>query len=63
MRSAATKQDSGNRLNPVALDKQLAAEGPLTAEIVIALCGPMGTPLHEVGHSFEMLLKLSLIHI
>ncbi|WP_342051728.1 MULTISPECIES: anti-phage dCTP deaminase [unclassified Cupriavidus] len=57
MRSAATKQDSGNRLNPVALDKQLAAEGPLTAEIVIALCGPMGTPLHEVGHSFEMLLK------
>lgn len=28
----------------------------MTAEVVIALCGPLGTPLHEVGQTFKQLL-------
>ncbi|WP_236180928.1 anti-phage dCTP deaminase [Pseudomonas mosselii] len=29
----------------------------LTPEIVIALCGPMGTPLHEVAKTFQELIR------
>ncbi|AUS44062.1 cytidine deaminase [Ralstonia solanacearum] len=38
-------------------DDQNAIDKSRTAEIVIALCGPMGTPLHEVAKTFEKLLK------
>ena len=38
-------------------DDQGAIDRSLTAEVVIALCGPMGTPLHEVASSFKQLLK------
>lgn len=34
-----------------------AIQESLTSEIVIALCGPLGTPLHEVAKTFEKLLK------
>ncbi|REE86348.1 anti-phage dCTP deaminase [Cupriavidus plantarum] len=40
-----------------AFDDQNAIDKSRTAEIVIALCGPMGTPLHEVAKMFEKLLK------
>lgn len=38
-------------------DDVLAIQKTLTPQIVIALCGPLGTPLHEVAQSFEELLK------
>lgn len=34
-----------------------AIQESLTSEIVIALCGPLGTPLHEVAATFQKLLK------
>ncbi|MEG1767208.1 MAG: anti-phage dCTP deaminase [Comamonas sp.] len=34
-----------------------AIQASLTSEIVIALCGPLGTPLHEVATTFQKLLK------
>ncbi len=37
-------------------DDVLAIEKTLTPQVVIALCGPLGTPLHEVAKSFEELL-------
>ena len=43
--------------NTGAFDDQNAIDKSRTAEIVIALCGPMGTPLHEVAKTFEKLLK------
>jgi hypothetical protein len=38
-------------------DDQAAIDRSLTAEIVIALCGPLGTPLHEVAETFKHLLE------
>jgi len=38
-------------------DDQAAIDKTLTAEIVIALCGPMGTPLHEVAKTFKEMLE------
>ncbi|WP_447788469.1 hypothetical protein [Pseudomonas farris] len=37
-------------------DDVLAIEKTLTPQVVIALCGPLGTPLHEVAESFKELL-------
>jgi len=37
-------------------DDQGSIEKSLTAEVVIALCGPLGTPLHEVADTFKTLL-------
>lgn len=34
-----------------------AIKDSLTSEIVIALCGPLGTPLHEVAKTFKNLLQ------
>ena len=34
-----------------------AIQQSLTSEIVIALCGPLGTPLHEVAATFQKLLR------
>ncbi|MEC5408887.1 anti-phage dCTP deaminase [Paraburkholderia sp. MPAMCS5] len=46
------------RLHTVgAFDDQHAIDSSLTAEVVIALCGPMGTPLHEVAKTFKELLE------
>ncbi|HEX6706693.1 MAG TPA: anti-phage dCTP deaminase [Albitalea sp.] len=39
-----------------AFDDQATIQKSLTAEVVIALCGPMGTPLHEVAQTFKQLL-------
>ncbi|TWG82719.1 deoxycytidylate deaminase [Cupriavidus gilardii J11] len=51
-------QPQGQRRRSIsALDDQGAIDKSLTAEIVIALCGPMGTPLHEVAKTFQDLLK------
>jgi deoxycytidylate deaminase len=49
-------------LKPVAIpmkpfNAQGSIDGTLTDEIVIALCGPMGTPLHSVAEVFQRLLK------
>lgn len=44
------------RQNKAAFNDQHALDRSRTAEIVIALCGPMGTPLHEVAKTFEELL-------
>lgn len=38
-------------------DDQGTIDRSLTAEVVIALCGPLGTPLHEVGQTFKALLE------
>lgn len=38
-------------------DDQHAITKALTAEIVIALCGPLGTPVHEVAQTFKQLLE------
>lgn len=38
-------------------DDVAAIDSTLTPQIVIALCGPLGTPLHEVAESFRGLLK------
>lgn len=38
-------------------DDQDAIDRALTPEVVIALCGPMGTPLHEVASTFKQLLE------
>jgi deoxycytidylate deaminase len=40
-----------------AFDDQHAIDRSRTAEIVIVLCGPMGTPLHEVAKTFKQLLE------
>lgn len=40
-----------------AFDDQATIDRSLTAEIVIALCGPLGTPLHEVAETFKQLLE------
>lgn len=40
-----------------AFDDVSAIEKTLTPQVVIALCGPLGTPLHEVASTFEELLK------
>jgi hypothetical protein len=47
----STKRASG------AFDDQSTIDRSLTAEIVIALCGPLGTPLHEVAETFKQLLE------
>ncbi|WP_415915446.1 hypothetical protein [Pseudomonas amygdali] len=52
--AAANNPDGG--VSP-AFDDQGAYLRSLTPEIVIALCGPMGTPLHEVGKTFQDLLR------
>ncbi|WP_321854663.1 anti-phage dCTP deaminase [Paraburkholderia tropica] len=39
------------------LDDQTTIDQSRTPEIVIALCGPMGTPLHEVAQMFKSLLQ------
>ncbi|WP_208625354.1 anti-phage dCTP deaminase [Salinicola salarius] len=41
------------------LDSQAAIAKTATPEIVIALCGPLGTPLHEVAKEFKSLLSSS----
>ena len=38
-------------------ETQKAIDGTITDEIVIALCGPMGTPLHPVAETFQRLLR------
>ncbi|MFM0235917.1 anti-phage dCTP deaminase [Paraburkholderia sediminicola] len=43
--------------NAGSFDDQHAIDQSLTAEIVIALCGPLGTPLHEVAKTFKELLE------
>jgi len=43
-------------------DDVSAIKGTLTPEIVIALCGPMGTPLHAVAENFKELLLGSDYH-
>ncbi|HDR9123316.1 TPA: cytidine deaminase [Burkholderia vietnamiensis] len=45
------------RAKGAALDDQQAIDRSRTAEIVIALCGPMGTPLHDVAKTFMELLQ------
>ncbi|WP_174975069.1 hypothetical protein [Pandoraea cepalis] len=40
-----------------ALNDQDAIDRSRTAEIVLALCGPMGTPLHDVAKTFKDLLE------
>ncbi|WP_354678937.1 anti-phage dCTP deaminase [Cupriavidus plantarum] len=57
MWNTGTKQSGGSWVGPAVLSERPTSEGPLTAEIVIALCGPLGTPLHQVARSFESLLK------
>ncbi|PIO94554.1 cytidine deaminase [Pseudomonas syringae] len=52
--AAANNPDGG--VSPT-FDDQGAYLRSLTPEIVIALCGPMGTPLHEVGKTFQDLLR------
>lgn len=47
----------GARARSGEFDDQAAIDRSLTAEIVIALCGPMGTPLHEVAKTFKELLE------
>ena len=47
-----TKSNENSSFNDV-----IAIEKTLTPQIVIALCGPLGTPLHEVAKSFKDLLK------
>jgi deoxycytidylate deaminase len=47
----------GGRIQIGEFDDQAAIDKTLTAEIVIALCGPMGTPLHEVAKTFKELLE------
>ncbi|CAG9233020.1 CMP/dCMP deaminase zinc-binding [Paraburkholderia caribensis] len=39
------------------LDDQTTIDKSRTPEVVIALCGPMGTPLHEVAQMFKSLLQ------
>lgn len=52
--AAANNPDGGPR--PV-FDDHGAYLKSLTPEIVIALCGPLGTPLHEVAKTFQELLR------
>lgn len=52
----AVVADTGKRTSG-AFDDQATIDRSLTAEIVIALCGPLGTPLHEVGETFKQLLE------
>ena len=52
--AAANNPDGGATS---AFDDRGAYLKSLTPEIVIALCGPMGTPLHEVGKTFQDLLR------
>lgn len=40
-----------------AFDDQQTIDRSRTAEIVIVLCGPMGTPLHDVANTFKHLLE------
>lgn len=40
-------------------DDVTAIQKTLTPQIVIALCGPLGTPLHETAKTFQDLLKSS----
>jgi deoxycytidylate deaminase/dephospho-CoA kinase len=47
-------QASGQSREP--FDDQKAFFRSLTPEVVIVLCGPMGTPLHEVAQTFKRLL-------
>lgn len=49
-RSANSKEFS-------AFDDIAAYSKSLSPEVVIALCGPMGTPLHDVAKTFQELLK------
>ncbi|MGE4240506.1 anti-phage dCTP deaminase [Ramlibacter sp.] len=45
------------RAQPAGPTAQSEIDKTLTAEIVIALCGPMGTPLHAVAETFQKLLR------
>lgn len=38
-------------------DDQKTIDSTRTPEVVLALCGPMGTPLHEVAQTFKALLE------
>ncbi|MFC5431476.1 hypothetical protein ACFPTO_22110 [Paraburkholderia denitrificans] len=49
----ATSSGRGKRER---LDDQTTIDKSRTPEVVIALCGPMGTPLHEVAQMFKSLL-------
>ncbi|MGB7388080.1 MAG: anti-phage dCTP deaminase [Pseudomonas neustonica] len=49
---------SANNNDDVAhFDDVSRIHGTFTPEIVIALCGPMGTPLHDVAETFKSLLS------
>ncbi|HID9908458.1 TPA: anti-phage dCTP deaminase [Pseudomonas aeruginosa] len=47
---------SANTDDSTHFDDVGAIRRTITPEIVIALCGPMGTPLHEVAETFQSLL-------
>ncbi|WP_147297995.1 hypothetical protein [Trinickia dinghuensis] len=50
----ATAQPKGGKIG---FNDQHALDKSRTAEIVIVLCGPMGTPLHDVAKTFKQLLE------
>lgn len=54
--SAAAPKPTGSGVKPL-FDDHDAYLKSKTSEIVIALCGPLGTPLHEVAKTFQELLK------
>src|ERR1700744_5447637 len=54
--SMAIVQHAVGQRTERAFNDQDAIDRSRTAEIVIALCGPMGTPLHEVAEIFKTLL-------
>jgi deoxycytidylate deaminase len=52
----AIVEDRSGGLSKGTFDDQRTITRSLTPEIVIALCGPLGTPLHEVANAFKSLL-------
>ncbi len=59
---ALAKKQNVIQITPVTSDKvvfddQGTIDNARTAEMVIALCGPLGTPLHEVATKIQHLLK------
>jgi deoxycytidylate deaminase len=48
---------STGRAKRQGLGDQKTIDNTRTPEVVIALCGPMGTPLHEVAETFKTLLE------
>ena len=53
----AVVQPQSGRGKRERLDDQTTINQARTPEVVIALCGPMGTPLHEVAQMFKSLLQ------